>query len=72
MPRLTRKYPTAQKTTTPEGKRDYDRQYKKDMREQQAKAKRFPNKEKNRLGFLELEVQRLNHCLQVALASAKP
>ena len=49
------------------------------IREYRAKAKGFATYEeylkaksrsfyvKNRLGFLELEVQRLNHCLEVAL-----
>lgn len=46
MPRLTRKYPTAQKTTTLNGKREYDRQYKKDWRADKklllGKIKAFP------------------------------
>ena len=58
-----RKYDTKEKTSTAEGKKEYQKFYMRDVRVQQ---KEELLKRKNRLGYLESEVARLQKCLEVA------
>ena len=58
-----RKYDTKEKTTTPDGYREYKKLQMRDFRVQQ---KEELLKRKNRLGYLESEVARLQKCLEVA------
>ena len=62
--RHSRKYPTKQKTTTPEGLKEYRKLQQREIRKQH---KDTTSKRKTRLAFLEWENQRLNRSLEVAL-----
>ena len=67
MPKLTRKYPSTQKTTTPEGYREYK---KFQMRERRAQQKPEVNRLRNRIPYLEMD-ERLTKQLEKTLNASQ-